>query len=65
MNLRPSGYEPDELPNCSTPRKLDYKKYYITQKNFVQLFLKKIFKIFKKFFCVQKADNVLLYQYSN
>ena len=20
MNLRPSGYEPDELPNCSTPR---------------------------------------------
>ena len=22
MNLRPSGYEPDELPNCSTPRYL-------------------------------------------
>ena len=21
MNLRPSGYEPDELPGCSTPRK--------------------------------------------
>ena len=20
LNLRPSGYEPDELPNCSTPR---------------------------------------------
>ena len=20
MNLRPSGYEPDELPSCSTPR---------------------------------------------
>ncbi|GEM_PF-2289755 len=20
MNLRPSGYEPDELPDCSTPR---------------------------------------------
>ena len=20
MNLRPSGYEPDELPGCSTPR---------------------------------------------
>ena len=19
MNLRPSGYEPDELPDCSTP----------------------------------------------
>ena len=26
MNLRPSGYEPDELPDCSTPRrvKLEY-----------------------------------------
>ena len=22
MNLRPSGYEPDELPGCSTPRHL-------------------------------------------
>ena len=22
MNLRPSGYEPDELPDCSTPRGL-------------------------------------------
>ena len=20
LNLRPSGYEPDELPNCSIPR---------------------------------------------
>ncbi len=23
MNLRPSGYEPDELPGCSTPRSLE------------------------------------------
>ena len=23
LNLRPSGYEPDELPDCSTPRSLD------------------------------------------
>ncbi len=22
MNLRPSGYEPDELPDCSTPHRL-------------------------------------------
>ena len=22
MNLRPSGYEPDELPDCSTPRRV-------------------------------------------
>ena len=27
MNLRPSGYEPDELPGCSTPRqRLDVAK---------------------------------------
>ena len=24
MNLRPSGYEPDELPDCSTPRREVY-----------------------------------------
>ena len=22
LNLRPSGYEPDELPDCSTPRRI-------------------------------------------
>ncbi len=25
LNLRPPGYEPDELPNCSTPRYRDMK----------------------------------------
>ena len=25
LNLRPSGYEPDELPNCSTPRQRTVK----------------------------------------
>ena len=25
LNLRPSGYEPDELPNCSIPRHLKKK----------------------------------------
>ena len=24
MNLRPSGYEPDELPDCSTPRRVGH-----------------------------------------
>ena len=24
LNLRPSGYEPDELPGCSTPRMSRY-----------------------------------------
>ena len=26
LNLRPSGYEPDELPDCSIPR---YQLYYM------------------------------------
>jgi hypothetical protein len=26
LNLRPSGYEPDELPDCSTPR-LNFEVY--------------------------------------
>jgi hypothetical protein len=24
LNLRPSGYEPDELPGCSTPRQIQH-----------------------------------------
>ena len=24
MNLRPSGYEPDELPDCSIPRRYEH-----------------------------------------
>ena len=34
LNLRPSGYEPDELPCCSTPRlkKINYTdKFYIVK----------------------------------
>ena len=26
LNLRPSGYEPDELPGCSTPRQTPQKR---------------------------------------
>ena len=29
-NHRPSGYEPDELPDCSTPRR-SYRCYYSTE----------------------------------
>ena len=25
LNLRPSGYEPDELPDCSTPRRSEVR----------------------------------------
>ena len=27
LNLRPSGYEPDELPDCSTPRRYVSPRY--------------------------------------
>jgi hypothetical protein len=26
LNLRPSGYEPDELPGCSTPRQVQTRR---------------------------------------
>jgi hypothetical protein len=29
LNLRPSGYEPDELPGCSTPRQDERQRIYI------------------------------------
>ncbi len=47
LNQRPSGYEPDELPGCSTPRYLVFleQSYYT-----INLFnLQPLFLIFKKF----------------
>ena len=40
LNLRPSGYEPDELPDCSTPR----RRNEIMQKNssWVNKFLSRV-----------------------
>ena len=37
MNLRPLGYEPSELPSCSTPRR--YAPPYMTQNGHVKLVL--------------------------
>jgi hypothetical protein len=37
LNLRPSGYEPDELPDCSTPR-LKLKFYHFLRVS-VEVFL--------------------------
>jgi hypothetical protein len=34
LNLRPLGYEPNELPGCSTPRQEDHD--YSTRKSFIQ-----------------------------
>ena len=30
LNLRPSGYEPDELPGCSTPRQVQNPLGFVT-----------------------------------
>ncbi len=61
MNLRPSGYEPDELPSCSIPRYLCgnnsmsiNKIYYTTQNHFCQ----GVFKIF--LFFVSAVRDLLL-----
>ena len=35
MNLRPSGYEPDELPGCSTPR---YQVFAVAKTDKANLF---------------------------
>jgi hypothetical protein len=32
LNLRPSGYEPDELPDCSTPRQIDETKKALVER---------------------------------
>ena len=42
MNLRPSGYEPDELPDCSTPRRKgalspDWLEKVVTRRGFEPL----------------------------
>ena len=50
MNLRPSGYEPDELPDCSTPRKKRLL-FIIDKKNNINL--SKIFDIKKIFDCLK------------
>ena len=62
MNLRPSGYEPDELPSCSTPRysvvvprKGHLKGDFIIISLFctnVNTFFKKIEKIFPTSFYI-------------
>ena len=44
MNLRPSGYEPDELPGCSTPRLLVYFACYGTGVYFIVRELLSLFR---------------------
>ena len=38
MNLRPSGYEPDELPDCSTPHQKG-RAFYTKHVNWKAAFL--------------------------
>ena len=44
LNLRPSGYEPDELPDCSTPRYylINYTHILIKYANNVENFFSKM-----------------------
>ncbi|MGE1070964.1 hypothetical protein, partial [Caballeronia sp. ASUFL_M2_KS1A] len=34
LNRRPSGYEPDELPGCSTPRPYCFYYFYFSHCDF-------------------------------
>ena len=52
-NLRPSGYEPDELPNCSTPRYRHPQRCYVILpqvQKFVNCFCGRM-KVFLCSFC--------------
>ena len=44
LNLRPPGYEPDELPSCSTPRYILFAECFII----IHVFQKKSIVICKK-----------------
>ena len=59
LNLRPPGYEPDELPSCSTPRYLFFKCFIIIHEFFEKSidFLKKLFQIAKLFVCIGKRQS--------
>jgi hypothetical protein len=48
LNPRPSGYEPDELPGCSTPRFFEETHNALTAE-LAQPFLKKIFQAQRPF----------------
>jgi NADH-quinone oxidoreductase subunit J len=52
LNQRPPGYEPDELPDCSTPR---YRRYY----NRITLFVKTQNFLCKILLTGQKTINIM------
>jgi len=58
LNLRPSGYEPDELPDCSTPR-LKLKFYHFLTIS-VELFLK--IALHKAVFLLKKDCRVSMHK---
>ena len=54
LNQRPSGYEPDELPDCSTLRYiLNYRHFFLQIYHILKILLKTIFfaKLTDKFQC--------------
>ena len=59
LNLRPSGYEPDELPNCSTPR---YRIVCCLSISLIIIVqppekIKRYFSNLKKFFPGRRGEN--------
>jgi hypothetical protein len=58
LNLRPSGYEPDELPDCSTPR-LKLQFYHFSTLS-VELFLE--IALCKAVFSLKKDCRVTMHK---
>lgn len=54
LNQRPPGYEPDELPDCSTPRCGITVSYYSRLKESVS----RVIRVFLELFLFISAENL-------
>ena len=58
MNLRPSGYEPDELPGCSTPRR--YVPFLLSVRFGTDAFLRSVLLSFLRGLSLFRSGGDLL-----
>ncbi len=63
LNHRPSGYEPNELPDCSTPQLSNYitlyNVYCLVYEKFLNIYVKRI--ISKKILKNKQITNSILF----
>ena len=59
LNLRPLGYEPNELPNCSTPRY--WLQYNIVYVKLQEIMIKFFIFLFLLFFAFTKQTKIYIF----